>query len=343
MEYARLPGLEADVSRVAFGAWAAGGWLWGGTDEDEAIAAMIAALERGVNLIDTAPAYGDGRSEMIVGKALERWENRSPAYVSTKCGLMRQGDGVVRHGSRDFILQDFERSASRLGRERIDVYFVHWPDPHIPVEETAEAMAELFRQGRIGAVGVSNFSPEQMDQFRAACPLHVCQPPYNLFERGIEGTVLPWRRALGRGVAVMTYGAVCRGLLTGRMSRERRFQGDDLRQMDPKFQSPRFERYLEAAGRLSSLARSRFGKDLLPLAVRWVLDQGADVAILGARRPDQVEPWPDVFGWSLDDDAKREIDAILAETVPDPVGPEFMAPPAWDQAMTREPPMTPMP
>jgi aryl-alcohol dehydrogenase-like predicted oxidoreductase len=173
---------------------------------------------------------------------------------------------------------------------------------------------------------VSNFSVEQMEQFRSVSPLHVLQSPYNLFERGIEAGVLPYCRK--HAIATLGYGALCRGLLSGRMRMDTRFEGDDLRRNDPKFQAPRFTQYLAAVEKLDRLAKQRFGKRVIHLAVRWMLDQGISTALWGARHPLQLQPVDQIAGWSLDSAAKTEIDRILREAVSDPVGPEFMAPPA---------------
>jgi aryl-alcohol dehydrogenase-like predicted oxidoreductase len=214
----------------------------------------------------------------------------------------------------------------RLRTDYIDIYQVHWPDPLVTIEETAGAMDALLRQGKIRAIGVSNFSVGQMEQFRRVAPLHVLQPPYNLFERAIDADVLPYCRK--NRIATFGYGALCRGLLSGRMTADSKFEGDDLRRTDPKFQQPRFAQYLAAVQRLDRLAQQRFGKRVIHLAIRWVLDQGITTALWGARHPDQLRPVDEVTGWRLDDAAQAEIDRILRETIADAVGPEFMAPPA---------------
>ena len=178
----------------------------------------------------------------------------------------------------------------------------------------------------IRAVGVSNFSVGQMEQFRRVAPPHVLQPPYNLFERGIEADILPYCH--NNKIATLGYGALCRGLLSGRMRPDTVFDGDDLRRTDPKFLEPRFTQYLAAVERLDRLAQQRFGKRVIHLAVRWMLDQGITTALWGARQPGQLQPVDEVSGWRLDAPAKAEIDRILRETVTDPIGPEFMALPA---------------
>ena len=317
-------GLEA--SRIGLGTWAIGGWMWGGSEEEASLRTLEAALDAGITLVDTAPVYGHGRSEELVGKALERSGRRGEVVLATKVGLEWDGDEVWRNGTRERIETEIEDSLRRLRTDRIDLYQVHWPDLETPVEETAEAMAELLERGLVRAVGVSNFSPEQMERFRAVCPLHASQPPFNLFERGAEDDVLPYGRE--QELTSLTYGALCRGLLTGKMEPDTTFPDDDLRSQDPKFQPPRYRRYLAAVDRLDTLARERHDTDVLHLAVRWLLDHpGVGVALWGARRPEQVEPVPEMFGWSLSASDKQAIDRILEETVRDPVGPEFMAPP----------------
>jgi len=331
MELAGIPGTSLKVSPIAIGTWAIGGWMWGGTDETESIATIRAALEHGINVIDTAPAYGFGRSEEIVGKAIAEGRLRSRVHIATKAGLEWDGGRVFRNASRARILQEVEDSLRRLRTDYIDIYQVHWPDPLVTIEETAEAMQLLFRQGKIRAIGVSNFSVGQIERFRRVAPLHVLQSPYNLFERGIEADLLPYCRR--NKIATLGYGALCRGLLSGRMRPDTAFAGDDLRRTDPKFLAPRLAQYLAAVQRLDRLAKERFGKRVIQLAVRWMLDQGITTALWGARHPDQLQPVDEVTGWRLDAPTKAEIDRILRETITDPVGPEFMAPPSGNVAM----------
>jgi len=326
VEHARIRGTALNVSRVGLGTWAIGGWMWGGTDEAESIATIRAAVEHGINLIDTAPAYGFGRSEEIVGKALAEGNLRSRVLIATKVGLEWDDGRVYRNASPWRISQEVDASLRRLQTDHIDVYQVHWPDPLVPIEAVAEVMLRLLEEGKIGAIGVSNFSVEQMEEFRRVAPLHVLQPPYNLFERGIEEDVLPYCRK--NNIATFGYGALCRGLLSGRMRSGTIFDGDDLRGTDPKFRQPRFAQYLAAVERLDQFARLRFGQRVIDLAVRWVLDQGVTTALWGARHPRQLWPVDEIAGWRLDASAKAEIDRILAETITDPIGPEFMAPPA---------------
>jgi aryl-alcohol dehydrogenase-like predicted oxidoreductase len=318
------------ASRIALGTWAIGGWMWGGnTDLDESIYTIRSAVARGITLIDTAPVYGFGRSEEIVGMALSEGL-RDRAIIATKVGLEWRGGKVWRNSSPARIRREVEDSLRRLRTDYIDLYQVHWPDPLVPIQETAGALARLLKEGKIRAIGVSNYSPAQMDEFRKAAPIHSVQPPYNLFEREAESGVLPY--AAQHGIAVLCYGALCRGLLTGTITRATQFKGDDLRRYDPKFQEPRFSQYLAAVASLDRYASERYHLGVLALAVRWVLDQGDTIALWGARRPAQLDPVEDTMGWEIDERAKGRIEGILLETVKDPVGPEFMAPPSRDDA-----------
>ncbi len=321
-EFVEIPETEIKVSRVALGTWAMGGWMWGGTNQRESVATIQAALHQGINLIDTAPVYGFGVSEETVGVALEGV--RSRAVIATKTGVEWREGKVFRNATRARILKEADDSLRRLRTDYIDIYQVHWPDPLVPVEETAEAMRSLHEQGKIRAIGVSNFSVAQMERFRRVAPLHVVQPPYNLFERAIEAEILPYCRA--NHIATFGYGALCRGLLSGRMRPDTTFQGDDLRRIDPKFQAPRFAQYLEAVRQLDEFAQRRFQRRVIHLAVRWMLDQGISVALWGGRRPDQVQAALGVSGWSLNRADREQIERIVNTTITDPVGPEFMAP-----------------
>jgi aryl-alcohol dehydrogenase-like predicted oxidoreductase len=332
LEYMNIADTNLISSRIALGTWAMGGWMWGGTDQKESIRTIHAALDQGINLLDTAPVYGFGRSEEIVGEALRQRGRRESTILATKVGLDWTNGKIERNSTRQRILQELEDSLRRLQTDYVDIYQVHWPDPLVPIEETAATLRELYERGRIRAIGVSNYSPEEMARFRAVAPLHTIQPPYNLFEREIERSVLPF--ALGRGLTSLTYGALCRGLLSGAMRADRQFAKDDMRKTtDPKFQAPHFAEYLNAVSMLDTFARENYGKRVIHLAVRWLLDQpGVGVALWGARRPEQLAPIREVIGWSLGKSDFAAIDAILRKNIRNSVGPEFMAPPARETA-----------
>ena len=330
METIRIGTSGLTASRVALGTWAIGGWMWGGnTDLEESIRTIRSAVERGVTLIDTAPVYGFGRSEEIVGMALSGGLRRR-AIIATKVGLDWRDGKVRRNSSPARIRKEVEESLRRLRTDYIDLYQVHWPDPLVPIQETAGALSRLLAEGKIRAIGVSNYSPTQMTQFREAAPIHSVQPPYNLFEREAEREIIPY--AWRHNIAVLCYGALCRGLLSGKITAATEFKGDDLRRHDPKFQAPRFRQYLAAVRELDRYAHERYGLTVLALAIRWILDQGGTIALWGARRPDQLDALDEAMGWELDEAAKTRIAKILATHVKDPVGPEFMAPPARDDS-----------
>ena len=334
METAKIVGANLEFSRIGLGTWAMGGWMWGGTDEEEAIRTIHSAIDRGITLIDTAPVYGFGRSEEIVGKALASNGLRQRVVIATKVGLDWSNGEPFRNATRARIFAEIDASLKRLRTDVIDIYQVHWPDPMTPIARPPTRWRTLYEQGKIRAIGVSNFSPAQMKEFGLIAPIHSAQPPYNLFEREIEKDVLP--HCAWEGIAVLAYGAICRGLLSGRMNPETKFEGDDLRRTDPKFQPPRFQQYLEAVRLLDQFAQKNYGKRVIHLALRWVLDQpGVTAALWGARHPDQLDPVGDVMGWMLDSSAMREIDRIIRDTVKDPVGPEFMAPPARNGSLDK--------
>ncbi|WIX32234.1 aldo/keto reductase [Salinicola sp. JS01] len=327
METRKLPGTDIEMSRVGLGTWAMGGRMWGGTDDPNAIRTIHAAIDQGITLIDTAPAYGFGHSEEVVGKAVAESGQRERLVLATKAGLeWYDDDSLARNATAKRLEKELDDSLRRLKTDTIDIYQIHWPDPLVDIAETAEAMARFHQAGKIRAIGVSNFSPEQCETFREVAPLHTLQPPYNLFERDIDEQILPY--AEDNDLTLLTYGALCRGLLSGKMHRDSTFSGDDLRNKDPKFQSPRFAQYLAAVKDLEALAQERHGKSVLALAVRWILDRSPNiVALWGARKPAQVDPVGDISGWQLSDRDLADIDALLAEHIKDPVGPEFMAPP----------------
>tara|TARA_R110000851_G_scaffold308057_1_gene466831 strand:- start:106 stop:1095 length:990 start_codon:yes stop_codon:yes gene_type:complete len=327
METRTFGNTNIQVTPVGLGTWAIGGWMWGGTDEAQSIDTIHRAIDKGIGLIDTAPVYGFGRSEEIVGKALADGR-RDQVALATKVALNWNDDQdkVWRDATASRIEREVEDSLKRLQTDRIDIYQVHWPDSKTPMEETARALENLYQAGKIRAIGVSNFTPSQMDELQKTVALHSLQPPYNLFEREIEQEILPYCRE--NGIATITYGGLCRGLLTGKMQEDTQFTGDDLRKNDPKFQGERYRQYLNAVAELDAFARERYQKNVLALALRWLVDQpGVTTALWGARRPEQLDPVGEIEGWSLDKDAMAAIDDILARCIDDPVGPEFMAPP----------------
>ncbi len=326
METIEIPLLKAKASRICLGTWAIGGWMWGGSDEEESIKTIQTAIGHGVNIIDTAPAYGFGVAEKIVGKAIKQAGIRDKVIIATKVGLQWDDKGqVFRNASPERIEKEINDSLRRLQTDYIDIYQIHWPDPLVPLDEIAETMLSLLESGKIRAIGVSNFSHHQMMEFLKKAPLSTSQPPYNLFERDIEKDVFLFTEEVG--IVTLAYGSLCRGLLSGKIKADTAFSGDDLRKQDPKFQPPRIYQYLNAVAELKEFAKKKYNKSVLALAIRWVLDSGKTIALWGARHPEQLKNIPDVMDWSLDADAMAKIDQIIKSNVLDPVGPEFMAPP----------------
>ena len=303
-------GLE--ITRVGFGAWAigGGGWEfgWGPQADDESIAAIHRALDLGVNWIDTAAAYGFGRSEQTVGRALAGLRERP--YVFTKNSLLDDGTRHVRHVlKRDSILREAEASLRRLGVDAIDLYQIHWPIPKQDIEEGWAAMAELKERGLVRHIGVSNFSARQLRRIAPIAPVETIQPPYSLIDRGAEAEILPLAQRDGTGVIV--YSPMGSGLLTGGITRERiaAMPDDDWRKSDPRFTEPQLSRHLALAARLQAVAARR-GTTPGAVAVAWALRNPAvDGAIAGFRRPAQVDPILAGAGLELTGQDLTDIDA----------------------------------
>ena len=284
-------GLE--ITRLGLGAWAigGGGWEfgWGPQDDDESIAAIHYALEHGINWIDTAAAYGFGRSEQIVGRALEGLAQRP--YVFTKCSLLEgPGRRVVHSLKRDSILREAGDSLERLGVDAIDLYQIHWPIPEDDIEEGWSALAELKEQGLVRHIGVSNFDVNELRRIQQIAPVETLQPQYSLIERDIEAEILPF--AERERIGVIVYSPMGSGMLTGGMTRERikNLAEDDWRKRDARFNEPQLSRNLELVARLTAVA-DRYDTTPGAVAVAWTLRHPAvDGAIVGFRRPDQVDP-----------------------------------------------------
>lgn len=316
VETIRIAGIDTPVSRIALGTWSMGGHLWGGADNEQATRTLRHALALGINLIDTAPVYGFGLSEQMIGKALRGV--RHSAVIATQAGL-HWDDGPPRcNATARRIRKALEDSLVRLDTDYIDLYQIHWPDSPVAREETADALERLRREGKILAVGVSNYASTHRDTFSQHTAAATVQPPYNRFERSIDSAILPYARQ--HGLVVLAYGPLCRGLLSGNLHAQPPFAGDAVRTLDPTFKAPRFEQYLETVAALGIYARERHGKSVLALALRWVLDQGPTIALWGARRPEQLRGFEEAFGWQLTPEDLTNIDGILASTIKDPLG-----------------------
>ena len=307
-----LGNTDLQITRMGFGAWAigGGGWEfgWGPQEDEQSVAAIHRALEHGVNWIDTAAAYGFGRSEQVVGRALEGLSERP--YVFTKCSLLEGPGRRVMHSlKRDSVLREAEASLERLRIGAIDLYQIHWPNPVEDIEEGWAALAELKEQGLVRHIGVSNFDVGQMRRIQPVAPIETLQPPYNLIERDVEEDVLPFARSEGMGVIV--YSPMGSGMLTGRMTRERiaGLPEDDWRKRDPRFNEPELSQNLELVERLKAVA-DRHGTVPGAVAIAWALRNSAvDGAIVGFRSPEQVDPLLPAAALELSDEDINLIEA----------------------------------
>jgi aryl-alcohol dehydrogenase-like predicted oxidoreductase len=314
MEYVKLGRTELQVSRICFGTWQFGG-DWGRMDLEQSKGAVRRALEFGINFFDTAQGYGFGDAERLLGEALkpEMQARRHEVVIATKGGLRMAEDGLVRDSSPQFLRQGVEESLGYLGTEYIDLYQVHWPDHDTPFAETAGALEELVREGKIRHVGVSNFSTEEMAEFEQSRPVETLQPPYHLFRRDIESDVLPW--CAEHNVGVLGYGPMAHGLLSGKFDRSTTLDEDDWRSGSELFSGENFERNLEA---VESLTRFAEGRDLTvaQIAVAWAIANPAvHVAIVGARDESQIEGTAPAGDVRLADADLKEIDRIMEGAV----------------------------
>lgn len=322
MEHIKVDYFPYPVSRLGIGTWAMGGDLWGEADEAESIRTLREAFELGINVIDTAHGYGSGLSETVVGKAL-KGVDRERIFVATKGGLnLRDRYKVFRDSSREWLEEELAGSLKRLGVDYIDLYQIHWPDPTVPQEEVAETLGRMRESGKIRAIGLSNYSVEQIEAFSKVVKVQAVQFPFNIFEQ--EDTVLKYARK--EGLTTIGYSSLCRGLLTGTLKEGMVFE--TLRgEFDPKFREPYFSQYLACAAKLGAWAKEKHGISLTALAVRWSLDKGIQIPLWGARHPRQLDPIREIFGWRLSEADFHEIDAILTDWISHPIGPQYMAPP----------------
>jgi aryl-alcohol dehydrogenase-like predicted oxidoreductase len=303
---------DLEITPVGFGAWALGGggydWGWGTQEDDESVAAIHHALELGVNWIDTAAQYGFGHSEEVVGRALAGLGDDERPHVFTKGG-QPEGPGrtTLQSLRRDSLRREIEGSLRRLGLDAVDLYQIHWPLPDEEIEEGWSGLAELKEEGLARHIGVSNFDVAQLGRAQAIAPVETLQPPYSLVDRDVEAEILPY--AEREGIGVIVYSPMGSGLLTGAMTRERiaGLPEDDWRKRSPRFQEPQLSRDLELVERLKRVAE-RHGVSPGAVAVAWTLRNPAvDGAIVGFRRPDQVDPIIPAASLELSDEDVSEL------------------------------------
>ncbi len=315
MQMRQLGYTDLKLTTVGLGTWAMGGpWQfgWGPQDDDEAIAAIPTALETGINWIDTAPVYGLGHSEELVGKALKATSQKP--IIATKCSLLwnEKREKVSRLKAQS-IRKECHASLKRLGIETIDLYQIHWPEPEEDIEEAWEEMAALVQEGKIRFLGVSNFNVEQIKRLQKIHPVASLQPPYSMLHREVEHELLNF--CAQNNIGVVAYSPMQRGLLTGKFSQER-LAGlplDDHRRRNPDFHDPQFTATLELVEQLRPIAE-RNGKTLAQLAISWVLRRPeVTAAIVGARRPRQILETAPASDWDLSKEDIEQIEQLLAE------------------------------
>lgn len=325
MEKRALGKSALPVSPIAFGAWAIGGWMWGGADKKDAIRAIHACLDQGVTSVDTAPIYGFGQSEEIVGEAIKG--KRDSYEILTKCGMRwedTRGDyffttndnsGVQReihtYSGRDSIIAECEDSLRRLGTDYIDLYQVHWPDSTTPIEEAMEAFRILLEQGKIRAAGVSNYSVEQMEQASSVVELSSNQMPYSMVRRDIEQDVVPW--CIDHDCGILAYSPLQRGLLTGKITPDYPFAPGDNRPETPHFKINNLIKTNKFLDKIKPLAEEK-GATLSQLVIAWTLCQpGITVALVGARNEEQVKQNAGALDVKLSADELDEISRELGK------------------------------
>lgn len=283
------------ASAVGLGTWAIGGWMWGGTDEAESVAAIQASLDAGVTLIDTAPAYGLGRSEEIVGKAIAG--RRDKAVIATKCGLVwhtqkgnhffdQDSKPVHRYLGRASIIHEVEQSLRRLGTDHIDLYITHWQDATTPVEETVAALEDLKRTGKIRAIGASNVNRSELKDYIKTGSLDAIQERFSMIDREIESDLLPL--TVANRVSTLSYSSLALGLLSGTIGPDRLFSGDDQRKDNPRFSVANRRKAKDFADAIRPVAE-RHGASIAQTVIAWTLmHPGVTFALCGARNPAQA-------------------------------------------------------
>ncbi|MFW5657105.1 MAG: aldo/keto reductase [Bacteroidota bacterium] len=324
MEYVKLGTSDVEVTRITFGAWAIGGWMWGGADRLEALTAIDAALDYGVTSIDTAPVYGFGRSEEIVGEAIKG--KRDKVQILTKYGMRwnttkgqfafdsKDNEGkdvrIYKYSAKNSVLKECEASLKRLGTDYIDLYQIHWPDDTTPIDETMEAIEKLLKQGKIRAAGVCNYDAGRLDKARLSVHIVSNQVPYSMVQRDIEEELVPY--CVNNNTSILAYSPLQRGLLTGKITKDYQFNDGDNRPGSPYFQEKNLVKINAFLDKIKPIADGK-NASLAELAINWTLQQtGITVALVGARNPKQVESNVKALDFEITAD---EMNAINTELI----------------------------
>lgn len=317
MQTRRLGNTDLELTTVGFGTWAIGGagwrFAWGKQDDDEAVAAMVKAIDLGINWVDTAAIYGAGHSEELVGRALKELGSSRKPIVATKCERIMLEDGSITGVLKEeSVRAEVEASLQRLGVDVIDLYQIHWPQPDEDIEEGWNTLVDLKKQGKVRHIAVSNFNASQMQRIQSIHPIASLQPPYSMINRSIEEETLKY--CGDNQIGVVCYSPMCKGLLTGAFTKERaaKLSDEDHRSRDPKFADPQLSIHLALVEGLKKIAQ-RNSRTVAQLSIAWVLRRPeVTSAIVGGRSPSQVEDTVPAGDWTLTDEDINEIEQLLA-------------------------------
>jgi len=311
IKYRVLGSSGIKIPCLGLGTWAFANDIWWGTQKDgDSADTLRCALELGVNFIDTAPVYGRGHSEKIIGNLLRKGNIRDKVILATKAGLAWQGPKIYHNLKRKRILDELNASLSRLRTDKIDLYQIHWPDPAVPIKESAETMCELYKDERIGAIGVCNYSVKQIKEFMDYSPLHSVQMPYNMFRREIEKDIVPF--CIKNNIGIIAYSPLDSGVLTGKFFFGKQIPNDKIRSINPNLRKENFEKNKRIILKLKEIASS-YNKSMAQLALNWAIARpGITCAIPGARNIKQIEENAGSAGWHITGKDAKLIESILS-------------------------------
>jgi aryl-alcohol dehydrogenase-like predicted oxidoreductase len=323
MEYTKVNNSDLEISIITFGAWAIGGWMWGGAEKKAAIRAIHKAMDLGVTSFDTAPVYGFGASEEIIARSIKgnrqnlkiltkyglRWDtNQGKFYFDTRDNIGRERK-IYKFAGKDSIIKECEESLTRLKTDYIDLYQIHWPDPTTPIAETMEAIEILLKQGKIRYAGVSNYNLDQLREAREHTHIISNQVPYSMVNRGIEEDLVPY--CVENNISILAYSPLQRGLLTGKITNDYHFNDGDHRPNTPHFKEPNRERINNFLDEIKPIAENR-NATLTQLVINWTIQQpGIASALVGARNPEQVEENILAANFMLDNEEIKTINEKL--------------------------------
>lgn len=322
MIYKQVKKIKEPISAIGIGCWNFGG-DWDFSDDSNTEKIVLRAIDQGINFFDIAPVYGFSHSETVLGSILKKYGLRNKVLIASKCGLRWGEDRVTRNDlSRESILWEIDQSLTRLQTDHVDIYQLHWPDHNTPIEETVEVLKELQAAGKIRYVGLSNFSQKDVEHFESLMEIHSQQSLYNMLERNTdsyhnipleyktEKEVLPHVRSHGQ--AFIPYSPMFQGLLSGTFKKDSNFSGRDIRNQNPKFSPPLFERYYEAACHLNDFAQ-KIGHPLNEIALNWVRQKPEVTSVIaGAATPEQLMENLRCLTWDLTEEMFAEIETIIA-------------------------------